>query len=114
MYGMFYYTPKFNGDLSTWDVSNVGDMGSMFRLTSIFNGDLSNWKVTTTTIIKKMFLDAAKFNRTFQWNCDTTSTYACVCKNAWDASCNCPPNQYRPVGDINGCRPHQNCVPGKY
>jgi surface protein len=33
---------QFNGDISSWDVSNVTDMGGMFG-DSKFDGDISKW-----------------------------------------------------------------------
>ncbi|MGK0387188.1 MAG: surface protein [Patiriisocius sp.] len=35
----------FNQDISSWDVSNITDMGYMFYNASSFNQDLSFWKV---------------------------------------------------------------------
>ena len=35
--------------------------------------------------------------------------HVCVCKHAWDTSCNCPSNEYRPVGDLKGCMPWTTC-----
>ena len=45
----------FNGDISSWDVSNVTDMGWMFQR-SKFSGDISNWNVPETVYMKNMFL----------------------------------------------------------
>ena len=38
---------SFNGDLSSWDVSNVTSMVRMFAQASSFNGDLSSWNVSS-------------------------------------------------------------------
>jgi surface protein len=35
---------QFNGDISTWDVSNVQNMFGMFDK-SQFNGDISRWTI---------------------------------------------------------------------
>jgi hypothetical protein len=40
---MFYET-DFNGDISSWDVSNVEDMEFMFY-NSDFNRDISKWNL---------------------------------------------------------------------
>ena len=48
---MFAYS-KFNGDISSWNVSNVEDMWGMFYR-SKFNQDISNWKINK---------DCARFN----------------------------------------------------
>ena len=37
----------FNGDVSTWDVSNVWWTGDMFRGANSFNQDISGWDVST-------------------------------------------------------------------
>jgi surface protein len=47
---------QFTGDISTWDVSNVTDMGGMFK-ESQFNGDISKWDVSNVTDIEKIFDD---------------------------------------------------------
>jgi len=44
MYGMFDNS-EFNGDISKWNVSNVKNMISMFNHSN-FNGDISNWDVS--------------------------------------------------------------------
>ena len=48
MNGMFADTP-FNQDLSTWDVSNVTNMGYMFQNAAAFNQNLSSWSVDGVT-----------------------------------------------------------------
>ena len=53
---MFYGASSFNGDLSNWDVSNVGNMFSMFDGASAFNGDLSDWNVSNVTNMIRCFL----------------------------------------------------------
>ena len=63
MSSMFFFTPSFNGNLSSWDVSSVTDMSNMFTLASSFNGNLSSWDVSSVTDMKRMFNDAASFNQ---------------------------------------------------
>jgi surface protein len=53
MHGMFENS-KFNSDISTWDVSNVKDMGEMFS-TAKFNQDISNWKINNGCWVGDMF-----------------------------------------------------------
>ena len=50
MIGMFKNATSFNGDLSSWDVSNVNYMASMFYGATSFNSDLSSWDVSSITI----------------------------------------------------------------
>ncbi len=45
---------NFNGDISSWDVSNVRDMSYMFYQ-SKFNGDISGWDVSSVTNMRNMF-----------------------------------------------------------
>ena len=53
MSGLFY-SSKFNGDISKWNVSNVQDMGYMFYNTT-FNGDISGWDVSSVKNMECMF-----------------------------------------------------------
>jgi surface protein len=52
--------PEFNGDISSWDVSNVTGMYGMF-INSQFNGDISNWNVSSVVSMERMF-DNSQFN----------------------------------------------------
>ena len=61
--GMFYNTLAFNGDLSSWDVSNVTTMEGMFCCAPAFNGDLSSWNVSNVTKMAGMFYEAKAFNK---------------------------------------------------
>jgi len=54
---LFGYFPKFNGDISKWDVSNVKYMGATFQGSS-FNGDISKWDVRNVIDIEYMFEDS--------------------------------------------------------
>jgi len=60
--GMFFRTPKFNGDLSEWDVSNVEEMEAMFFEATSFNSDISSWDVSNATNMQSMFNKASSFD----------------------------------------------------
>ena len=67
MNSMFADAPKFNADVSNWDVSNVTDFGGMFNGNvagnSLFNQDLSKWNVTNVcTNTSFMFYRCINFN----------------------------------------------------
>lgn len=51
----------FNGDISDWDVSKVNDMGQMF-MHSKFNGNINNWNVKKSANMYDMFYNSAMKN----------------------------------------------------
>ena len=59
---MFSRAYTFNGKLSGWDVRNVTNMSYMFHQARTFNGDLSSWEVGNVTNMSYMFYDAIRFN----------------------------------------------------
>jgi len=60
---MFYSNGKFNQNISDWDVSNVTIMGSMFGYASSFNQDIGSWDVSNVTNMGSMFRGASSFNQ---------------------------------------------------
>ena len=62
MSGIFDGT-NLNGDISSWDVSNVTNMSSMFNGASDFNQNISIWDVSNVTIMGGMFNEAHSFNQ---------------------------------------------------
>lgn len=53
--------PKFNGDISEWNTSNVTDMHFMFADTK-FAGDISDWDVRNVENMNNMFYGCNDFN----------------------------------------------------
>jgi hypothetical protein len=60
---MFDRATSFNGDLSSWDVGQVEQMGGMFSRAVLFNGDLSCWDVGQVVNMNYMFRGATSFDR---------------------------------------------------
>ena len=57
------FDPKFNEDISSWDVSSVTNMSGMFQFATSFNQDISSWDVSSVTNMSFMFSDATSFNQ---------------------------------------------------
>lgn len=72
LFGMFSEATKFNGDISNWDVSNIGSFAYMFRGASSFNQDIGNWDVSAAEDMSTMFADATSFNQDIgSWKVDS-------------------------------------------
>ena len=54
---------QFNGDISSWDVSNVTNMSYMFRYAKSFNQTIGNWDVSNVKEMIHMFSHAKLFNQ---------------------------------------------------
>ena len=63
MNAMFYGCESFNQDISSWDVSNVTDMMGMFSWCEEFNQDISRWDVSNVTDMQGMFYGCKAFNQ---------------------------------------------------
>merc|ERR1712048_461894 len=60
---------SFNGNIGTWNVSNVMNMSGMFNEADTFNDDISNWNVTNVISMEYMFHSAFSFNSNISgWN----------------------------------------------
>jgi trimeric autotransporter adhesin len=82
MLGMFYNCTNFNGNVSTWDVSNVASFGStanfsgMFEACSIFNQNISGWNVSNALNMTKMFSNAILFNQNLSsWDINQVTNF---------------------------------------
>ena len=62
MTGIFLNS-SFNQDISSWDISNVTNMGAMFNGATSFNQDISFWDVSNVTEMSYMFEYATSFNQ---------------------------------------------------
>jgi surface protein len=51
------------GDIGTWDVSLVTDMGQMFEAKTFFNAEIGDWNTNRVTNMSSMFSGATDFNR---------------------------------------------------
>jgi hypothetical protein len=66
---MFVDATSFNQDLSGWNVGEGTDFDHMFRGATSFNQDLSGWNVGKGTIFGGMFRNAISFNSDLSgWN----------------------------------------------
>jgi len=60
---MFNSATNFNGNITSWDVSNVTNMSDMFELATNFNQNISSWDVSSVTNMANMFDGADSFNQ---------------------------------------------------
>ena len=60
---MFANASRFNGDISSWNVSQVTDMSYMFSAASDFDQPLNGWDVSAVTTMSNMFSSADVFDR---------------------------------------------------
>jgi surface protein len=71
---MFTYADAFNGNISSWVVSNVTNMSSMFNGAFAFNQNISSWDVSSVSDrldMGYMFQNATSFNQDLSSWCVT-------------------------------------------
>jgi len=68
----------FNGDVSSWDVSNITNLSGTFRDCVAFNQAVGSWNVTTaTTNINSLFYGCTIFNQDISgWDVSNVTTFA--------------------------------------
>ena len=68
MSGMFRFT-SFNGDIDSWNVSQVTDMSGIFSAATTFDQPLNSWNVSQVTDMSDMFHGATDFDQPLNsWN----------------------------------------------
>ncbi len=73
---LFKGKTNFNGDISTWDVSNVTTMEGMFEGAEKFNKDVSKWDTNKVVNMDKMFKNATEFKQDLSKWCVANLTTA--------------------------------------
>tara|TARA_R110002020_G_scaffold150_5_gene769 strand:- start:617 stop:1465 length:849 start_codon:yes stop_codon:yes gene_type:complete len=74
---MFRNCSLFNGDISSWDVSEVTNFQACFFNCSVFNQDLGSWDVSNATSVKQMFQGATVFNQDIgSWDVSSCTNFA--------------------------------------
>ena len=58
-----FQSTSFNGNISSWDTSQVTNMEYMFDLAESFNQDISKWDTSKVTNMESMFQSATSFNQ---------------------------------------------------
>ena len=83
MNNMFNGADSFDGDLSGWDVSSVTNMNNMFNGAAMFNGDLSGWNVSKVKLMPAMFRGADSFDGNLSgWNVSGATNMANMFRDA--------------------------------
>ncbi len=80
--GSLFRGAPFNGDISTWNTSNVTNMAGTFA-TGSFNGDITAWDVSSVTTFNECFLNASSFNQDISgWNTSSATSFRWMFYNA--------------------------------
>ena len=72
----FYQAYGFNGDINTWNTSNVTSLGSCFYQCYAFNKQLYDWDTSNVTDMSQMFQEASAFNKEIStWNVSNVTNF---------------------------------------
>jgi len=63
LFTAFSFCSIFNGNISSWDISNVIDMNRIFETSFIFNQPLNSWDVSNVTSMVAVFRFSFNFNQ---------------------------------------------------
>jgi surface protein len=83
MTDMFYYDASFNQNIGNWDVGKVVNMRNMFGGASSFNQDIGRWDVSKVVNMQDMFYSATSFNQDIgKWNVGKVADMSNMFRNA--------------------------------
>ena len=83
MASMFEGAARFDGDVSTFDVSQITDFSNVFKNAAMFNGNLRDWNVSSALTTASMFEGAQRFNGDLsQWNVTKNRNFVHMFKEA--------------------------------
>ena len=82
---LFWGLTQFNQDIGNWDVSNVTNMSNMFDRAQSFNQDIGSWDVSSVTNMYIMFYDAQSFNQDIgSWDTSSATNMSNMFRGARD------------------------------
>ena len=71
----FNFCPNFNSPLNSWDLSSCTNISEMFRGAEVFNQPLNNWNVGNVTNMTGVFRAATVFNQPLDnWDMSSVTT----------------------------------------